>query len=223
MDFALVQLALIFMPGLIWANIDAKYGAGLKPSETALLIRAFLFGMTTYATLFIIYLWQGYSFAYPSLGSDREKLDLIQLRDEISWSIPLSFTLSILWLWAVRFRILMKLLHLIGATRRYGDEDVWSYTFNSDQAHVEYIHFRDVDNGYIFAGWVNTYSENEEYRELLLRDVIVYSDDGTRISCTPYLYISRPKSNIWIEFPYRSEGDKDVRQEADDQSSDQRR
>ena len=200
------------MPGIIWARIDAKYGAGLKPDQATLLIRAFLFGLATYSVLFLLYTAFGKGFGYSTLGNDLEKLDLVALKDEIAWSIPLSFALSILWLWAVRYRLLMKFLHKINATHRYGDEDVWSYTFNSDQANVEYVHVRDLENGYIFAGWVNTYSESEDHRELLLRDVIVYDEDGTEISQPPHVYISRPKNNIWIEFPYKKGTNENVGQ-----------
>lgn len=221
MDFALAQLALVFMPGIIWANIDAKYGTGLKPQQTILLVRSFLFGMATYSALFIIYTICGKSFGYTSLASDPQKVNLFALKDEIAWSIPLSFALSIPWLWAVRFRLFMRLLHKIGASSRYGDEDVWSYTLNSNQAHVEYVHFRDLENGYVFAGWVNTYSESEDYRELLLRDVIVYDEKGSEISQAPHIYISRQKNNIWMEFPYKKEGYDNVGKEADHQSGNQ--
>lgn len=206
MDFALAQLALIFTPGILWANIDAKYGSGLKPRQITLLIRAFLFGMTTYFVLFQIYRYCGKAFAYVELGSDVNKIDLVELWDEIFWSIPLSFVLAIVWLLSVRFKVFMKFLHFIGATRRYGDEDVWSFTLNSGNAAVEYAHFRDLENGYIFAGWISTYSENGDNRELLLRDVIVYDEEGTKISSPPFLYISRPRANIWLEFPFRAEG-----------------
>lgn len=212
MDFALAQLALVFMPGIIWANIDSKYGAGLKPQDTILIVRAFLFGMASYTALFLIYYFCGKEFGYAELANNTKNVDFFQLKDEIAWSIPLSFALSVVWLWAVRFRLLKKLLHKIGATRRYGDEDVWSYTLNSDHASVEYVHFRDLENGYTFSGWFNTYSESEDHRELLLQDVIVYDEEGNEISKPPSLYISRPKSNIWMEFPYREEGYTDVRE-----------
>lgn len=213
MDLALAQLALIFMPGIIWANIDAKYGSGLKPSQTTLLIRAFIFGVATYASLYCIYAFLGKEFSYQQFVSSSENISLFEIRREIAWSIPLAFLLSVFWLWAVRFRLLKKLLHWLGATRRYGDEDVWSYTLNSDNAVVEYVHLRDLENGFIFAGWVNTYSENEDYRELLLSDVIVYAENGSEISRAPALYLSRSKASIWVEFPYRSEDNKNVREE----------
>lgn len=221
MDLALAQLALVFTPGIIWATLDAKFGAGLKPQQTTLFIRAFLFGMATYSALFLIYSMCGKTFGYATLATDPEAINFFELKDEIAWSIPLSFILSIMWLWVVRYRVLKKFIHLIGASRRYGDEDVWSYTLNSDQADVEYVHFRDLENGYVFSGWINTYSESEEHRELLLRDVIVYNEEGDEISSPPYLYISRPKSNIWMEFPYREEGYENVREEADHARGDQ--
>ena len=101
MDFALAQLALVFMPGIIWANMDAKYGAGLKPTPTILVVRAFLFGMATYTALYLIYSICGKTFGYSTLGTNTKEVYLFLLKDEIAWSIPLSFMLSIVWLWAV--------------------------------------------------------------------------------------------------------------------------
>lgn len=206
MDFALAQLALVFLPGIIWATIDAKYGAGLKPTQSTLLIRSFVFGMTTYSCLFVIYVLFGQPFGYPELASNVEKLNFFELKDEIALSIPLSFVMCVGWLWVVRKRYLKRFLHFINVTRRYGDEDLWSYTLNSDDANVEYVHLRDTENGFTFCGWVNAYSESEENRELLLSDVIVYNEQGLELSKAPVLYLARPKNNIWLEFPYKKEG-----------------
>jgi hypothetical protein len=132
--------------------------------------------------------------------------------DEIFWSIPLALAMSIVWLYAVKNRLLARFLNAIGATRRYGDEDVWSFTFNSGQPHVEYVHVRDLTSGMTFAGWVNTYFENEPIRELLLKDAILYNEAGEAVSESPHLYIARDKTNIWIDFPYREKGDADGNQ-----------
>ena len=211
MDLALAQLALVFMLGIIWANIDVKYGAGQKPQQSMFVIRAFMFGMATYATLYMIYLICEKPFGYEALIEEPRWLNFYELKDEIAWSIPLSLVLSTIWLWIVRFRLLKRFLHRIGATRRYGDEDVWSYTFNLGDANVEYVHFRDVESGFVFAGWVNAYSQSEDLRELLLSDVILYDEEGNEISRPPVLYLSRSKNDIWVEFPYRSEGNENDR------------
>jgi hypothetical protein len=206
-DFAIAQLALIFLPGIIWANLDRKFGTGPQPQQFTLILRSFLFGVTTYFALFLLYECFGKEFAYKDFGNNSTAIDLFNLKDEVMWSIPISLILSVIWLYSVKFRWIMRFLHKIGATNRYGDEDVWSFTLNSSQAHVEYVHVRDIENGYVFTGWVDTYSENEEFRELLLSDAIVYNDAGVEISKAPYLYLSRNKQNIWIEFPYQSNGD----------------
>lgn len=207
MDFVVAQILFIFLPGIIWSSVDSNYGTGHRSQNVQLILRSFLFGVATYSVLFLIYSAIGREFGYSTLGNNSSQVDLIQLKDEIAWSIPLSLVLSVLWLWMVRHRLLMRCLQFIRATNRYGDEDVWSFTLNFWQANVEYVHFRDLEYDLVFAGWVATFSEDEDYRELLLRDAIVYNADGTEITQSPYLYISRPKNNIWMEFPFSNQGD----------------
>jgi|ERR1700733_4600881 hypothetical protein len=96
-----------------------------------------------------------------------------------------------------------KFLQWIKATKRYGDEDVWDYTFNSGRPEVEYIHLRDFEKKITYAGWVEAFSETEKQREVRLRDVIVYDFDGNTLFETPRVYLARKMDNIDIEFPYR--------------------
>jgi hypothetical protein len=99
---------------------------------------------------------------------------------------------------------LTQFLQRIGATKRYGDEDVWDLTFNSGKAEVEYVHVREFDKKLTYAGWVEAFSETEKLRELRLRDVIVYDFEGNILFETPRVYLARRMDNIDIEFPYRS-------------------
>ncbi len=61
-DLAIVQLAIIFLPGLIWARLDARYAMKSKPSDVEFFIRAFLFGITSYVVTFLVYALAGLSF-----------------------------------------------------------------------------------------------------------------------------------------------------------------
>lgn len=85
--------------------------------------------------------------------------------------------------------------------KKYGDEDVWDFTFNSSDVETEYVHFRDFEHQLVYAGWVNAFSETNKLRELVLRDVIVYNFDGEEFYRTPLLYLARAPENIHIEFP----------------------
>ena len=110
---------------------------------------------------------------------------------------------ALLWLYGTNYKLLTRLLQSISATKRYGDEDVWDFTFNSGKPEVEYVHVRDFEKKITYAGWVEAFSETEKQRELRLRDVIVYDFEGNLLFETPRVYLARKMDNIDIEFPYR--------------------
>jgi hypothetical protein len=111
--------------------------------------------------------------------------------------------LAILWLYGATYKIGTRFLQKIGATKTFGDEDVWDFTFNSSVAAVEYVHFRDFANQIVYAGWVREYSETDKLRELVLRDAEIYDFDGNKLFETPLVYFARNPENIHIEFPFR--------------------
>lgn len=97
----------------------------------------------------------------------------------------------------------------IGATKRYGDEDVWDFTFNAHDRNVEYVHLRDFDKKIVYAGWVERFSDTEKVRELVLRDVEVFDFESNELFATPRVYIARPMDDIDIEFPVQPEKDQE--------------
>lgn len=206
MDLFLLQIAIIFIPGLIWARVDARYGMRTRPSQSEFLIATLMYGLITYAVTYIIYSAVGNNFSPLSLKTDdTQSLFIKQLADEVLVSIPVAVTLSIIWLYITNKKVTARILQNIGATKTYGDEDVWDFTFNSKDASVEYIHFKDLENDFVYAGWVNTFSESGQQRELLLRDVKVYTlSTAEELYEVPYLYIARNKEHILIEFPHRT-------------------
>ena len=178
MDILLFQLAIIFLPGLLWARLDARYAMNETPSQTEVLLRSFVYGMSTYAVLFVIYRISGAQFSTVHIDGKSGLLLTGEFVDEIILSIPVAFALAYLWIVAANRKWLTRILQATGATKRYGDEDVWDYTFNSSGPEVEYIHFRDFDKNITYAGWVSVFSESEKLRELVLRDVRIYDAEG---------------------------------------------
>ena len=114
-----------------------------------------------------------------------------------------SILCATLWLYASTYKLPTQLLQRLKATKRYGDEDVWDYTFNSGRAEVEYVHVRDFDKKIAHAGWVEAFSESGKQRELRLRDVLVYDFEGKVLFETRRVYLARKADNIDVEFPYR--------------------
>ncbi len=206
-DIILVQLAIIFLPGLIWAQIDARYAAKEKPGQAEFVIRAFLFGMSTYAIAYVGYRVFGRNFSDFGIdGPGSTRLLRGEFVDEIIVSAVLSFVLAIVWIYVANYKLLNKLLLLMKATSKYGHEDVWDFTFASSGEEVEYVHVRDFNRGIIYAGWVHIFSETGKMRELLLKDVIMYDSEGHQTGTVPLLYFAKDGSDVHIEFPHRGPG-----------------
>ena len=205
LNLLLVQLGIIFLPGIIWERLDARFAAKVKPSTWEIFVRALIFGLVVYAVEFLIYSALDQHFI-PADFTEAGSKDVVTMAvaREIAWALPISLGLAVAWLYTARYKWISRFLQLIGATKKFGDEDVWDFTFNSSIPDVEYVHFRDFKNGYLYAGWVNTFSETNRLRELVLLDVIVYDLDGNQKYTTPRLYIARAPENTHIEFPYQA-------------------
>ena len=200
-----IQIAIIFLPGIIWARLDLTYGKKGKLSDTEFLIRAFMFGMVTYAITFLVFTALGRPFAMLNFD-DQAKGALVtgQIAWEVVWATLTSILLSVIWLYITNYKILTRVLQFVKATKPYGDEDVWDFTFNSAQAAVEYCHYRDFEQKIVYSGWVDTFSETEKLRELVLRDAQVFDFDGKLLFEIPLLYLARKPDNIHLEFPYKA-------------------
>jgi hypothetical protein len=204
LDLLILQLAVIFLPGIIWARLDMSYAAKVKPSETEFILRAFLFGLTVYAIEFIFYSLCGWQFTMADLGGLATKEVISrQIAWEVLWAVLISFVLSICWLYAATYKLLPRFLQFINATKKYGDEDVWDFVLNSGNPAVEYVLVRDHESGYVYAGWIDTFSETDKLRELVLLKVIVYNLEGVRQYEVPRLYLARAPEKMNLEFPYK--------------------
>ncbi len=203
-DLVILQFAIIFLPGLIWAGLDSRYALKSKPSEFQFMLRAFLFGLVSYAVTFGLYAIAGWPFSLTDLPGlvANGAFNTVIVR-EIASAIGVGLVLSVLWLYGVSNKWDTRLLQKIGATHTHGDEDVWDLTLNSSRTDIEYIHFRDFANQIVYAGLIDEFSATDKLRELVLRDVEIYDFDGKKLFDTPRLYLARPADNIHIEFPYR--------------------
>jgi hypothetical protein len=202
-NLVILQFAIIFLPGLIWAGLDSRYARKSKPSEFEYILRAFLFGMTSYAVTFVIYATFGWPFNLADLsGAAATGKFTPPIFKEVVSALVVGLVLAVLWLYASNYKWVTRFLQNIGATKTYGDEDVWDFTFNSSVAAVEYVHFRDFANNIVYAGWVKEFSETEKLRELVLRDAQIFDFDGNKLFDTPLIYLARDPENLHIEFPY---------------------
>lgn len=202
LDNFIIQLAILFLPGVVWARLDASWARQEKPSDTEFFVRAFLFGLTSYVIDFLLYSLFGRDFQLVNLSEPTLLSRSIVL--EIGSATLIGFVMAVVWIYVSTQKWMARGLQAIGATKRFGDEDVWDFTFNSRKKSVEFVHVRDFEQKVVYAGYVNTFSEGGALRELVLRDVTVYDFDGNIMYDIPLLYLSRSPEALHIEFPYRS-------------------
>jgi Family of unknown function (DUF6338) len=200
MDIFFFQLAIIFLPGLIWERVDAQYLQKRVPTQFDVLRRTFVFGLVAYLVTYAIADLAGLRFEFVKPNKDEIFLGVTAVNQVIVTTVA-AFICSILWMYFVKLDLLTKVVHLIGASKQFGDEDVWDFTFNARDKNVEYVHLRDFGKKIVYAGWVELFSGTDKVRELVLHDVEVFDFDGNLLFSAPRVYIARPMDSIDVEFP----------------------
>ena len=56
MNTLVLTLALIFLPGIIWARLDARYARQVKPTQSEFVVNVFVFGLVAYLATYLAYL-----------------------------------------------------------------------------------------------------------------------------------------------------------------------
>jgi hypothetical protein len=202
LNLFIAQIGVIFLPGIIWARLDARYAGKGPASEFDFVLRAFVYGVASYAVTFALYSLFRQPFTLIDFKDAQERDVLTQaIAIEIFSATAVGFALGVFWVYAANHKWLTIVLQWIGATKRYGDEDVWDYTLNSSIAAVEYAHIRDFTNQLILAGWIRTFSESGQIRELVLSEAQVFDFDGNLLYEVPLMYVARKPEDIHMEFP----------------------
>jgi hypothetical protein len=210
MDPFFIQLAIVFLPGMIWERVGALAVQKRRPDQFDILRRSFVFGLASYLVTFAAYRLVGLSFQFIELTKDKEILSAAVLTQACVATL-VGLLLSIIYTFVVNRKYINRFFRFIGASKRFGDEDVWDYTFSSRSPEVEYVHVRDFTNRIVYTGWVELFSETDKVRELVLKDVQVYDFDGERLFDVPRVYVARAMDKMDIEFPYRGlKGEADV-------------
>jgi hypothetical protein len=211
MNEFVVQVADVFMPGLVWTVVvDTLTVAKTKRSTFSTALRAFGFGLGAYFVYFLAYyLWhRWHDHAWPVLldgikSTGVENLRLLRPID-VFRTTAIAPLLAIFWSLAANRKWFLRIMQKIRVTRRFGDESVWDFTFNLNTPAVEYVNLRDFENHVIYSGFVRAFSDGSETREILLEQVQVYElESGKSLYEMPLIYLSRRREPLHLEFPYR--------------------
>lgn len=134
---------------------------------------------------------------------------------EIAFACLAGVVLSLVLSYVVYKQLLFKFASWLGVSNKYGDLNLFSFFLSHDD--ISWVWIRDSRSGLTYEGLVDTVSESENNREVVLKDVKVYSsNDSTFMYETEYVYLSGLSNPIVIQAPNREPDDKKEHSSSDE-------
>ena len=202
------RLLVLFLPGLICAFLVDALTSHRPRQIPFFLLRALFFGFSSYLLYwFILHLIAYISikcFKVPFVPSVHflkilENTATPVAPKEILFVCLSSVLLGLLITVEATYKVGHKVAQRLRLTRKFGEIDVWGYTFNSSG--VEWLTYRDLKEDLMYDGWIAAFSDDGENAEMLLRDVGVYRNStGQYLYNVGAIYLSRERKSITMEF-----------------------
>lgn len=196
-----IKIIFLLIPGAIASIIYERLTINhKKPSDLKFLTNALLFGVGSY---FILGLLMTICTDYEMKVWQNVTSEDIPY-NEVFLASVLSVCLGLLISTFETYKLLHKLASKFKISYKYGDENLYSYFLNLENTDEVYI--RDIDTGHTFHGKVNSYSEKDDFSEIVLYYVTVYeSATSVELYKLNRVYLSRRKDSITIELPNQIE------------------
>ena len=193
-----LKLIILLIPGAIASIIFEKLTIHKKWDAFKFIAHCILLGGLSYLLADVIC-------GMPIRDPDFEKFWL-NLQEAI---IPISVVIKSLFAAILvgfitsaldNYKVVNRLGKFFKFSTKYGDENLYSYFLTSPEVNEIFLH--DIANNITYHGMIDSYSETDEFKEIVLRDVKVYVYDTATLAYEiNRIYLSRPKDSIIIEVP----------------------
>lgn len=196
-----LKLILVLIPGAIACRIYQKITIHEKWTNFQFVSNSILFGALSYIVVLVIDSLTDLDIGIESFWSNlpTKEIPAVAILCACFASIFIGFIVSAI----DHYKLLNLIAKTLKISRKYGDENLYSYFVNSPD--VTEVYVRDKNNGFTYHGFIDSYSENDSTYEIVLRNVGVYSyEDSSLLYELTKLYISKSKSELLIEVPYKS-------------------
>ncbi|WP_155413054.1 hypothetical protein [Xanthomonas arboricola] len=117
---------------------------------------------------------------------------------EIAWATTISPVLALTAAVIVNEKVIHKLAQKLHISRKFGDENLFSYFLNSPS--VDWVYIRDIKNNLTYQGLIGSFAETKEMQEIVLADVSVYEyQTSDFLYSVPYIYLCSTSGSFVIE------------------------
>ncbi len=211
-----LKILYLLIPGIISLGVMKSLGPRKPRSEFEQGLQIFIYGIACYALtgfaegiygsricdLFTVDRWKAITSHAASLAtlSSGEKLDANQIALASVVALVLGCILAVVQTRSIPHRVLRRL----GLTKRIGEVDIWAFALNTPDLQ-EWVTVRNHETGKVYQGWIFSYSDGGDERELLLRDVLVFDLDRAtgqliEVDNVPAMYLGLDRKNVVLEF-----------------------
>ena len=206
-----LQIIFLALPGIICYFLLRKLVGRMTENNIEITFLIFLFSVVSYVLYnvgFMFSTWADWTDATVDDGGVRfSEITNISAFD-ILWSILAGIGLAFFLSYAYTYNFLNRFAQVIRASTKFGDEDVWHFFQNapSDQKNHGWILVRDHKLDLIHYGSIDSWSDTEKERELLMSNVTVYSagESVEELYETDSIYVCRDRYELTLEVPKRS-------------------
>lgn len=202
-----IRLIVLLIPGMLCALIIDSLSVHRKWTHFRFVIYSILLGATSYLSYqVVLYIYATVGFIWTkkfnpstsnfwrSLFDSSVQISPSEVITTCICAIILAFVLTAL----LQNKFLNRIAGCLHVSDKYGDENLYTFFLNARE--VTWVWVRDPDKGLTYEGLVESFSDSDTIRELVLQDVKVYRyEDSEFLYEVPALYLSYPIGSLIIE------------------------
>lgn len=197
----LIRIIFLALPGIIGSVLYRKLRGRPVRKDWEDYVEIAIFSLVSYAAYGLVV------FALNRSGLSRGTFTVLQaffdektqvVWHEIIYASLIGVLLSFIAAYIHTYKLVTRFGQRVGATKSFGEEDVWDFLHNRPDIHWVYIRDHKYDLSY--RCWIEEYSDAFKERELLLREVDVYRNStGESLYHCDVVYFSRKHDEFTIE------------------------
>lgn len=194
-----IKIIILLIPGLISYFIYKRItNRQTKRSDLMFIAISILLGTLSYLAL-QIFCFKIDCFGYESLKTFEllSKDTAIPYKEVFGASI-FGVIIAYLFTFIDSYNVVNNIAIKIRASKKVNDENLFSiFLGNKD---ITWVYIRDIKNSLTYRGWIYSFSENEEGKEIVLKEVTVYTYPETvKLYDIASIYLNFGHENMIIE------------------------
>ncbi len=207
LSLGVVFIAFLSLPGIVGAKVYRELTRKPPSKNWEDFVEVLLFALFSYLVCYpifvIISLITGWDFQVRVLETltNLKETQFVFHWGEILFCCVIGLLLGFVAAFITNRKVIHKLGNLLGASKRYGDEDVWDFFLNS-KATPSWVYVKDHKLNLLYFAEIAAFSDTGRDRELILENAAVYEiGSAEKLFSRDMIYLSRESFDLTIDIP----------------------